>query len=162
MAHMGNPNSLANLTPFTSEYNPRNGGRPKGFTATTEYQKALACESVVKLRAISNDPRAPANKRFAAFQLLVIAGDEDKARLAERLTYAEAFIDRTEGKAIQVTKVEHSMGDERPVVLDKEKWNKSKQITSTSVDQSSIELDTSDDEMVLPSNTVPSTDTSQS
>lgn len=158
----GQPAQLANLQPFAKGVSGNPNGRPKGFTATTEYQKALACESVVKLRAISNDPRAPANKRFAAFQLLVIAGDEDKARLAERLTYAEAFIDRTEGKAIQVTKVEHSMGDERPVVLDKDKWEKSKQITSTSGDQSSIELDTSDDEMVLPSNTVPSTDTSQS
>ena len=105
---------------------------------------------------ISNDPKAPPNKRFAAFQLLVIAGEEDKARLAERLTYAEAFIDRTEGKAIQVTKVEHSVGDERPVVLDKDKWQATKQVTSTSEP-----LLEAPDPVALPPNTVPSTHTDE-
>lgn len=113
-------NSLQNLRPgWTSQTAPRNGGRPRGFVSLTEHLKSLSATPQQELWRIIDDPKALPLRKAAARQLLIAAGELDGIRPSDVLASFTEVADRTEGKAVQKRQVEHSLGDERPIVLDR-------------------------------------------
>lgn len=112
------PNSRANLMPaWTGSGNPR--GRPPGSKSLTEHLKALQGKSLEFIQKAYED-ESDLTRMAAARIRLVMAGKLEGARLREGeiLAAFSEVADRTEGKPIQVQKIEGSVLDHRPIVLD--------------------------------------------
>lgn len=167
MTFNSSPAQLANLRPaWNSETAPRSKGRPPGAKSLSEHLKALEGAPVSVLRAAMEDESD--NTRMMAARIRLVGCGKLDIRLREQeiLNAFAEIADRTEGKAIQVQRIQAMLGDERPVVLNKPRWEEAKRLASANTpilaDDGSLVGDDGavvvDDEPVrLPPNTVPYT-----
>ena len=75
----------------------------------------------------------------------------DVARLPDQLHSFSEIADRTEGKPAQTQRIEHTMGDSRPALIDKTKFEQADQNVLDEKRQNKIEVVDKDDERSMTS-----------
>lgn len=124
-----NPACLDNLKPFTTETSPRNGGSPKGFISLTNHLKSLSVTSASELLEIIADKDVLPLRKAAARQLLIAAGElKDVVRPSDILSSFGEVADRTEGKPAQTQRIEHTVGETRPAMIDTAKFEEANRL----------------------------------
>jgi len=109
-----NPASLANLIPYKPGDNGNPSGRAKGVHYPGDYLRDLTGATEEALRAIKDDPAAPAGQRIAAGVLwdgVKADGPDIRGRTADRI------MDRTEGRPSQSVDIKAQVGPDPALMI---------------------------------------------